>query len=174
MHVLIALLYGATVMVLSGQMRIEFLLFWLGLIVGSFTLYFELFVSAYLVSPQASVTQKAKEILKQRKFKEVFEFALTHQQKQQQPILHSATFQIALAILAFYVITSTTSLFNSGLVLGMALHLIIDEIADRGNFQRLSQMLFWNIHRPFSEKELRIYLWIVFGAFAFETLLLLT
>lgn len=167
----IALSYAVIVTIAGSNLRIEFLLFWLGLAAGAFILYFEPFISAYL-SPTTPLSQEARQILKAGKLKEVFNFALSHQE-QEQPILHSALFQAALTVLCFYVITSTTTLFGSGLVLGMALHLISEEIAVRRDHQRLNRMLFWNIKRPVSENEQRIYLGIIFALFGLETLLLI-
>lgn len=171
-QLLVAFSYAVIVTIAGSNLRVEFLLFWLGLAAGTFILYFEPFISAYLSSPSTLLSQEARQILKAGKFKGIFSFALNHQQ-QEQPILHSALFQVALTVLGFYVVTSTMSLFGSGLVLGMALHLIGEEIAARTDWQRLNRMLFWNIKRPVSEKEQKIYLGIIFALFGLETLLLI-
>lgn len=171
-QLLVAFSYAVIVTIAGSNLRVEFLLFWLGLAAGTFILYFEPFISAYLSSPPTPLSQEARQILKAGKLKEVFNFALSHQE-QEQPILHSALFQVALTALGFYVVTSTTTLFGSGLVLGMALHLISEEVAVRHDPQRLNRMLFWNIQREVSEKEQRIYLGIIFALFGLETLLLI-
>jgi hypothetical protein len=45
-------------------------------------------------------------------------------------IFHSGLFQLIFVILAFFVITSSGSLFSRGIVLAFSLHLLVDQVVD--------------------------------------------
>lgn len=94
-------------------------------------------------------------------------------QAPEQPLLHSALFQATLTFLAFYIVTSSGSFFGSGLVMGMVLHLIKEEIGESKNPERLNRILFWNIQREITAKEQKIYLGVIFTLFVLETIFLI-
>lgn len=141
--------------------------------IGSLILYFDPLISAYFALSETPGVQKAKQAIKQKEYKEVFLLAFSHQQNLEQSILHSALFQFALTALSFYIVTSSGSIFGSGLVMGMTLHLIWDDVAGWRIPAQLNKMLFWNIHREISYREQKIFLGIIFALFSLETLILI-
>lgn len=170
---LAVLIYAGLVTLLGGHFYFGFMLFWVGGIVGILLLYFDPLVSAYLTSTEAPFSQELKQMIGQKRFEEALKETFVQHQAQEQPLLHSALFQVALTLLAFYVVTSSGSLFGSGLVMGMVLHLVKEEVGESKNPERLNRMLFWNIHREITAKEQKIYLISIFTVFALETLLLI-
>lgn len=171
-HLLTTLFYSALVTILGRHFRPEFLIFWVGTAFGALLIYLDPLVSTYFSTPQSPLLNEARSEFKQKKFKKLFGDLVTHHQALQNPLLHSALFQFALALLSLYVVTSTANFFGAGMVMGMSLHLIKDELALRHNSERLKKILFWNIHREISPKEQRIFLGAVFTLFGLETLLL--
>lgn len=172
-HLFTVLFYAAGVTLLGRHFQPAFLLFWLGATIGTGLLYLDPLVSVYLASSESVLAQEVKKLLKEKRFKELALTALTYHLRQEQPLLHSALFQIALTVLGFYIVTSSSSLFGAGLLVGMTLHLIKDEAGKWGSPQELNKMLFWNIHRQISEKEQKIYLGVIWAAFSLETIFLL-
>lgn len=172
-HLLAAVFYASLVTFLGRHFRPEFIFFWLGIIIGVILFYFDPLVSAYFGSPNP-VSQEIKQLISQKKFSPALAKVFALHQIQEQPILHSAFLQSALMLLAFYVLTSSGSLLGSGLVMGMIVHLIQDEVAMwRREPERLKRILFWNIHREISEAEMRIFLGAVLALFGLETMILI-
>ena len=172
-HLLVAGLYALVVTLLGRHFQPEFLLFWFGTMMGAVLLYFDPLVSAYLTSQTTPLYQEIKELVRQRKFGKLLVKELPSHHEEESSILHSALFQVTLTILAFYIVTSSGSLLASGLVMGMVLHLVRDEVEEWKETEKLKRQLFWNIHRPISDKELKIYLSVVLAAFGLEAILLL-
>jgi len=172
-HLAVALCYTAFVTLLGRHFHLKFSFFWLGGLSGTLLLYFDPLISAYLSSSELPLFLEIKQMFAQKKFKEAVLTAFVHHQEQEQLILHSALFQVALTILSFYIVTSGGSLLGSGLVMGMALHLIKGEIENWRNPEKLNKMLFWNIQREVSPREQKIYLGVIFAFFALETILLI-
>jgi hypothetical protein len=74
-------------------------------------------------------------------------------------IFHSALFQVIFLIFTLYIFTSSGSLFGSGLVAGINLHLLKDEWQDYSeNPAHLNDWLFWRIKRKVSFGEQKIFL----------------
>ncbi|MDP3954815.1 MAG: hypothetical protein Q8Q15_00440 [bacterium] len=169
-----AIFYAALVTLLGRHFQPEFLFFWLGVIGGVFVLYFDPLFTAYFGSAITSSTQEIKQLIEQKKFPAAVGKIFVEHKTQEQPILHSAFLQCILMLLSFYVITSSGSLLGSGLIMGMVIHLLQEEIAIwRKDPQRLTRILFWNIHREVSFQEQKIYLAVVFAVFFTESILLI-
>ncbi|MBI4100726.1 hypothetical protein HY439_03245 [Candidatus Microgenomates bacterium] len=172
-HLLTFLIYALIVFLAGRYFSLAFILFIFGGVIGLIVLFFDPIFSSFLSDnhlPDATITTDQ---LKSGNWREAIFSSFNRHQSLEQPILHSALFQIALMILGFYVITSGGSLFVSGLVSGMILHLIKEEFDLRSNKAFLKQRLFWNIHREISDREQRIYLGTVFVIFIVETMLLI-
>lgn len=168
-----ALLYALFVTTLGRNFYPLFSLFWLGTVVGVLILYLDPLAAAFLTSPQLPFSQKIKQMMKEKRYKEVTCEVILYHPLQEQPLAHSALFQTVLVLVSFYLVTSSGSLFGAGLVLGMVLHLVRDDLKLWKNPDKLKKMLFWNIHRSFSDKEQKIFLGGIFLFFGLETILLI-
>ena len=82
---------------------------------------------------------------------------------------HNALFQVILLVLCFFVLTSTNNLFGSGLVMGMMLHLLKDEVGELLSRQEehLKKWLFWQIsfEISFDQQKLFVVLMVLFFVF---------
>ncbi|MDP3998048.1 MAG: hypothetical protein Q8P89_00320 [bacterium] len=166
-----AIFYAALVTLLGRHFRPEFIFFWLGMIGGVIVLYFDPLFTAYFGSTITSSTQEIKQLIGQKKFPAAVGKIFVSHEPREQLILHSAFFQCILMLLAFYIVTSSGSLFGSGLVMGMVIHLFQEEIVIwRRDPQRLTKILFWNIHREVSLQEQKIYLAVVFATLFVESI----
>lgn len=171
-HLLAALFYSALITILGNHFRPEFMIFWVGTAFGTLLIYLDPLISTYLSSPKSPVLEETRLELKQKKFQKLFWDLVSHHQTLQNPLLHSGLFQFVLALLSFFVVTSTANFFGAGMVMGMSLHLIKDEVTLRHSPEKLKKILFWNIHREISPKEQMTFLAAVFTLFGLETLLL--
>ena len=171
-YILTALLYALFVTFLSRNFYPAVSLFWLGVVAGAMVLFADPVASAYLTSPHLPFSQKVRQMIQEKRFKETLREVVLHHPIQEQPILHSGLFQAALAGMSLYLVSSSGSLFGAGLVLGMVLHLVRDDLRLWRDQERLNKMLFWNIHRSFSNKEQKVYLGVIFLLFGLETILL--
>lgn len=72
---------------------------------------------------------------------------------------HNAFFQVILLVLCFFVLTSTNQLLGSGLVMGMMLHLLKDEVGELLNKreERLKKWLFWQVNFEISFEQQKLF-----------------
>jgi hypothetical protein len=134
----------------------------LGGLLGFLILYLDRLVDIYYGNPQSKLSLYVKDYFTQRKFKEGWQLLMYNQRLQLRLTFRSALFQGIWVLLLIFTMTSTTSLFGKGFVLGLGLHLLLEEwrdyLADR---EYLKKWLFWQINRPINYQELRIYMIIM-------------
>ena len=113
-----------------------FIAFWFGGAVGAILPDIDHLIYVYFMRPQDVTSQRAMSLMEQKKIGATFNLLYRTQNERSKLIFHSALFQILFTVLAFLVITSSSSLFGRGLVLAFLLHLCIDQYFDlhRGNF----------------------------------------
>lgn len=84
----------------------------------------------------------------------------------------SALFIVAWIPLAFFAVTSTNSLFGTGVVMGVMLHILVDTWRmQRKSPELLNTRLFWQIKRKFAIEEQLVFLWVVSAIFIALSLL---
>lgn len=134
-------------------------------------LFLDNVVYIYFIHPETNLNQQAKAYLSQRGIWAWFKFVARLDLKEKLT-LRSALFQAAWVILAFFTLTSTISWFGKGLVLGLGLHLLLDQWQIQlKNPQDLNRQLFWQIKRPVSLREQKWFLGIMTGIFVILSLL---
>lgn len=153
----------------------ESLIFVFGGLVGWWLLKTDRLVSAYFLEPQTQLSYHIRYLVE--KFKPLKLFRLLRERKKEQKrlVFRSAFFQVGWLFLAFFTITSTTSFLAKGMVLGLGLHLLFDEIKDwrRKGLNFVRDWLFWQIKRTVTLKEAKIFLWIMISGFVFLSLIMI-
>ena len=104
--------------------------FWLGGVIGTFLVDLDHFLYAFLLNPQDLASQRAIYYLKKREYIRAFLVLWDAKENRTHQVFHSFSFQIIFLILAFWVVSSSGSLFAIGLVLAFSLHLFIDQFSD--------------------------------------------
>ncbi len=111
-------------------LRLEFLPFWFGGILGTFLPDIDHLIYVYVLKPNEVVSQKVTNLLSERKFFQSWNMLATMRSERKDLLFHTAYFQILFIIFALLITTSSGSLLGRGLVLAFMLHLLIDEVVD--------------------------------------------
>jgi hypothetical protein len=107
-------------------------------------------------------------------FLTISEQIFQHDLKLTKPIFKTVVFQTVLICLTFYIITSSRSLFVSGLIMTMNLQLLKDQITEYTKTKTLSGSWFIYLRQDyFTSPILRGYLVVLFSLFLFFSLFLI-
>ncbi|NMC36550.1 hypothetical protein GYA49_05905 [Candidatus Beckwithbacteria bacterium] len=126
---------------------------------GYMVLYADRLVDLYFANPDTELAYYVKAYFAKKQFKKGWQLLMYNKRLQKHLTFRSALFQVVWVLLAFFTISSTSSLFGKGFVLGLGLHLLLDEWQDFvSNKDYLRTWLFWQINKTISDQELQIYL----------------
>jgi len=133
---------------------------WLGGLAGTFLLDIDHLIYWFFFQPEKQDSQMAKVLWLKKDFKGLLLLLGRYHDTHLRLIFHTALFQAVLFIFSFYIFTSGGSLFASGLVAGMNLHLLKDEWKEylEKKYEHQKSWLFWQIKREVSPEELKMYL----------------
>lgn len=133
---------------------------WLGAAIGVFLLDIDHLFYWWYLHPEKEDSMQAKGIWNQNnlklkeKAKKLFELLQKYHVTHNRLMFHSVISQIVLLLLAFYLLTSGGSLFGSGIIMSINLHLLKDEWVDfLKNKEHFKDWLFWQIR----ETNLMVY-----------------
>lgn len=148
----------------------EILFFWLGGLFGTFLLDLDHLIYALFWRPYELTPQRAARFLSQGKPWEAILLLADSHRERSQLLAHTVIFEALLVILSFLAITSSTSFFGKGLVLGFFLHMLVDQALD---FKVVGDLRnwFWQIPK-YQSRELHA-LWFVGGILVFLFLVLI-
>ncbi|OGM04996.1 hypothetical protein A2715_00755 [Candidatus Woesebacteria bacterium RIFCSPHIGHO2_01_FULL_39_32] len=127
--------------------RIEFLPFWFGGILGTLLPDVDHLIYVYVVKPTEATSQKVAGLVSERKVFQSWDVLAKTRGERKELIFHTAYFQIIFLTFSIFVITSSGSLLGMGLVLAFMLHLLIDQIIDLMENNSLDS---WFTKFPFS------------------------
>lgn len=172
-HLFVAFLYFALVSYFRGQF--DFSLFWLfsGGFLGTLLLDIDHLLYWFFLQPQEEESGQAKILLKTKNYRGLYLLLQRNHQSHNRLVFHTATFQIVLFLLAFYLLTARASLFGIGMVMAMNLRLLKDEWFDffRGRKQELADWLFWQVGGVALADYLSLYLLAASFGFLILTIL---
>lgn len=170
------LVYFLLILLLRILVRLKFLSFWLlldnfylflGMVFGWFLLKADRVVHAFFIEPQTQLSYHIRYLVKNLKPLKLLKLLKERKAEQKNLVFRSAVFQVVWLALAFFTLTSTTSFFGKGMILGLGLHLLFDEGKDlryKGvSFVR--DWLFWQVKREVTLKETKIFLGVMTGGF---------
>lgn len=148
---------------------------WAGAFLGVFLFNLDHLFYLLFVSPHELTSQRFQRLLEQRKFKEALSLMADTTHERQRLPFHNALFQVILLVLCFFVLTSTDQLFGSGLVMGMMLHLLKDEVGELLNRheERLKKWLFWQANFEISLDQQKLFVILMICLFVALNLFLI-
>ena len=170
-HLLVSLAYFLIISFFHFSLGWQLILLWLGALAGTFLLDVDHILLGLNPDTQAEWAQRVRQLWQQKKYKEVILVSADTHMEHRRLIFHSVLCQPLLLILAFFVLSSTGSLFGAGLIMSVNLHLLKDLWACYLEDKRLN-WFFWQIRGGLSEKAQRAYLFRVTVFFLLLTRLL--
>lgn len=132
--------------------------FWLGGLLGTMLPDIDHVIYVYLLRPEEYNSQRATLMASKGNLIETFKFLAETRSERTRLIFHSAYFQLIFLALTFYVISSSGSIFGTGLVLAFYLHLFIDQVID---YLSTGGIKSWFRQTPFSLNEMQTKLYLV-------------
>lgn len=145
---------------LTWQAWLPLLSWFLGGFIGYWLLSLDRLVDIYFTHPETQLSHYVRYYIKKGQYKWALATLQKRKREQERLTFRSALFHLVWVVLAFFALTSTTSLLGKGVVIGIGLHLLLDEWEDYLVDQEcLRRWLFWQIKREVSLKEQKIFLW---------------
>lgn len=132
-----------------------------GFLVGSFLLDIDHFIYWFISFPKGPESLAAQALLREKKYKKLFEYLIDTRRQQTSLIFHHVYFQAVIFVLGIFVFTSTASVFTRSLIVFLSLHLILDQWRDfvsRPN--RLQEWLFARLKLRLPLRFLKHYLFL--------------
>jgi hypothetical protein len=118
------------VTVFRSWFDIYYITFWIGGVVGTILPDFDQLVYVYLLKPTDLSSQRIGSLIQQKNLKAAMRVMATTRSERKHLIFHTVQFQLVFLALALLIITSTGNFLGRGIVLGVMLHLIIDQVVD--------------------------------------------
>jgi len=130
--------------------------FILGGIIGTALPNVDHLIYVYFLKPQELNSQRVTYLNNEKNYRKSLEILSETKYERSMAIFHSVFFQVVILVLTFYVVTSSSSLFASGIVIAFSLHLLVDQVMD---IRRLSTIQSWfrNINIQMTRKNSIIY-----------------
>ena len=146
------------------------LLWWLlGGIIGFLFVFCDRFVYSFLMKPDEALGTRLRDLFGRNKFAEGVITLLNERHEQKELVMRSVLFLLVWMVMALLTVTSVSSSFARGFVLGIGVHLIFDLVFvyfwDHTRFD----LWFWQIKREVGSEEKRwfvILVSIIFGLLA--------
>ncbi len=143
------------------------LLWWLlGAVIGFLFVFTDRFIYSFLMKPNEALGMRLKDLFGQNKFSEGVLTLLSERHEQKELVMRSFLFLVVYLVLALLAVTSVSSSFGRGFILGIGIHLVFDLIFDYfWNHERFD-LWFWQIKRVVNPEEKRwfvILVSIIFG-----------
>ncbi len=174
-HLLVTLVWLVIITLLRWDWHWNLILLWLGGLVGTFLIDLDHLLYALFIYPQEITSMRVKRLIDQRQYKEALVLLVDTQDERIRLPFHNALFQPVLYVTCFFVLTSTGSLFGSGLVMAMALQLLRYELGLLlwGRGEHLRRLLFWQVKREISLRQQKFFIILMVFIFLGLNLLLI-
>lgn len=124
-HIIFWLSYFIFITVANGLYSFSYWPLYVGGIIGLFLSYADHLLHVFVFYPQELTSQRVIQFVKNRQYKNALILLHDTWDERKSLIFHTIEFQIIFAILTFWVISSSASLFARGLVLSYFLSLVI-------------------------------------------------
>lgn len=147
------------------------LLWWmLGSVIGFLFVFTDRFVNSFLTNPGESLALRLKDLFGQKRFKEGLLMLLNERHEQKELVMRSFLFLIVWIVMSVFTITSVSSQFARGLMLGIGTHLVFDFVYDYFWNKERFNFWFWQIKRELGEEEKKWVVLVVSIIYLFLTL----
>ncbi len=148
------------------------LLWWLlGSVIGFMFVFTDRFVNSFLMKPDETLGLRLRDLFGQKKFSEGLLTLLNERHEQKELVMRSFLFVVVYLVLALLAVTSVSSSFGRGFILGIGIHLVFDLVFDYFWNKDRFNLWFWQIKRELSYDEKRWFVMlvsIVFGMLVFN------
>lgn len=128
-HFVFALALFILISVYRDWLSLAFTPFWWGAVLGTILPYVDYIIYIYLLEPKSGVSQKAVNLISQKKIEKTGDLLLSGFGERKGLLLHNASFQVLFLVFSIWLITSG-NLLGMGVVLAFMLHLILDQVTD--------------------------------------------
>ena len=136
-HFTFMLAFFLLISVANGMFEFRHIVFWFGGIFGTLLPDVDHFIYAKFLKPNEESAVSATEMSK-KSFIAAYEYLIKRNVDNAKLVFHNANFQLIFFVFAFLVVTSSGNLLGIGLVLAFLVHLIVDELIDFFERNRLS------------------------------------
>jgi hypothetical protein len=173
--ILLTLVWLVVISLLRWSWQWSLAWLWLGALIGVFLLEIDQLFYLLIINPHELTSQRVQRLFQQRKIKEALLLINQTVAERDRMPLHNAFFQVILYVLCFFVVTSSTNLFGAGLVMGMAFHLLKDEVAYLllKKEEKLKKWLFWQVENDISNQNQKIFVSVMALLFVILNLFLI-
>ena len=171
-HLPIAFIYGLLIALVRGNwLPFElseigrWVLFAVGAVIGVLILFLDRVVYTYSY-PEEQLSQQFAWFAKNKKGMSGLVLLDARRDEQNKLTFRSALFMAVWVPLALFSVTSTSSLFGKGVVMGLMFHILMDAWRmQKSNPARLNERIFWQIARPVRREEQVVFLTVVTAVF---------
>lgn len=101
-----------------------------GLLLSTFLFDLDHLLYAFVMAPEDVVSVGVRERLIKKDFSGMFDYVIDNRHDFIRLTLHNVLFQMILIVLTVYVLSSSSSYFAKGFVVGMMLHSLVDQVGD--------------------------------------------
>lgn len=112
--------------IIKNWLSFDYWLFWLGGVVGSFLSDLDQLIYIFFMESQEVTSQRVIYLIRNKEIGGAIRLLFETQAERTNLVFHSNFGIGVILILTFWIMTSSASLIGNGLVLGMAVHLLID------------------------------------------------
>jgi hypothetical protein len=143
--------------VLTGNFVFNLSLLWwlLGSIVGFLFVFSDRLIYSFLMKPEDALKTRLKDLFGENTFVSGLMALLNEKHEQKEMVMRSFLFLVVWLIMALLTITSVSSPFARGFMLGIGVHLFFDLIYDYFWNHFKFDLWFWQIKREVTAEEKR-------------------
>ena len=124
------LFYFVLIAIVKHFLTLSYWPFWVGGVLGVFLPDIDHIIYVLSVGPQELTSQRLNYLWQKKEYLRMIQLLYETRGERKGLIFHTIFFQIIFLVLTFLVISSSSSLFGTGLALSFALHLSVDQIVD--------------------------------------------
>ena len=136
-----------------------YLTFWLGGILGVLLPDLDHFLYFIFLRSSELTSQRAAYLFKNKRWGSAMDLLARTKHERTYCVFHSFIFELVAIILMFLVVSSSGSLFGRGVVMGIMLHILIDQFMD---FQEIGNLSRWRQKTSLKlEKDQEVFLWLI-------------
>lgn len=155
-HFSFLILLFALISLIRRYLNLSYWPFWVGGLVGTLLPDLDHLLYVFFLKPEDLTSQRVNYMLGKRDLWGSLNLLAETRSERVKLIFHTSLFQIIFAVLSFWVMTSSGSLFGRGLVLAFLLHLVIDQMVDLRTVGNLFNW-FKNFPVTFPQEKERLY-----------------
>lgn len=148
---------------ITGQwlVGIGVLWWWLGGVLGFVFVFFDWLIQLAVMEPGKVFDVKLKHVFNKNNFKVGLASALEEREKKLRLVMKSALFLLVWLVMGFFVLSSVSSPFGRGFMLGLGTHLMFDLAWDFFKTPEKLENWFWMIKREVLKEEKKWFVVIV-------------